>query len=73
MTQITKVDEILENDIISALSNLGNQSITIENKNDNQNDILKVSSNIDNLSNITTLLQQVIAGKTLEISIKVKG
>ena len=77
MSEVTKIDEISENDLLNALNTTSDSIIQSENeiaienssKNENMNS-LEVSK--DNISDIEELLKQLLNNKTLELSIKIK-
>ena len=75
MTQATQIDEISEIDILAALSNIQSNPMpsvkTISKSISNNQSSIKLDSS--NASDIMELLKQLIDGKTLEISIKVKN
>ncbi len=82
MAELTQLDEISEEDIVDALSGMDGIDVTsdgstikvssAESKDEiKQNHTIEVDSL--NMSNITTLLEQLMDNKTLEISIKVKS
>ncbi len=71
MTQATQLDEINEDDMVAALSDINSSQISsAEVKED---DVVKMNLDSTNTSSIIELLKQIIDGKTLEISIKVKS
>ncbi len=85
MTQATQLDEINEDDIVAALSSIQTDFVpsllttpevisTPSVPSDNPtNDISHIKLDSSNASDIIELLKQLIDGKTLEISIKVKN
>ena len=87
MSEVTKIDEISENDLLNALNTTSDSiiqsesEIAIENssKNENINSIEVLNENMnslevskDNISDIEELLKQLLNNKTLELSIKIK-
>ncbi|MCK5110882.1 MAG: hypothetical protein KAQ94_05120 [Arcobacteraceae bacterium] len=90
MAQATQLDEINEDDIVAALSDMGGNPISsnqdaagVEQVSRveqpqvavkiKENDVVQMNLDSSNANNIIELLKQLIDGKTLEISIKVKS
>ncbi len=84
MAQATQLDEINEDDIVAALSDMESNPVSsnqdtagveqpqaaVEIK---ENDVVQMNLDSSNANTIIELLKQLIDGKTLEISIKVKS
>ncbi len=85
MIQATQLDEISEDDIVAALSSIETDfvpslktttetvitpSVAVDNT---TNDLSNIKLDSSNAGDIIELLKQLIDGKTLEISIKVKN
>jgi len=84
MAEITQIDEIFEDDLLSALDTEVTTSSTIkepiseniEEKSNKKDDIsiseeLKINSN--NIDDVTALIKELLNNKTLELSIKIKA
>ncbi len=85
MIQATQLDEINENDIVAALSNIQTNSTASNNTTTKPiatpdiavqnvtNDLSNITLDSSNANDIMELLKKLIDGKTLEISIKVRN
>ncbi len=85
MIQTTQLDEINEDDIVAALSSIQTDFVpspattkkttptTSVPANNTQSDLSNLNLDSSNATEIIELLKQLIDGKTLEISIKVKS
>ncbi len=83
MANITQIDEMMESDIIDALSDIPSSPIPVttnpvapkvENTTNSSATSVSTSTNfnISNIGEFAQLMEQLVAGKTLEISIKVR-
>jgi hypothetical protein len=85
MAEITQLDDINESDMLAALTDIPNIPVVPKEKNtqvekqqdmvssNNNNTVLSSEINKLDSGNILEMMQQLIDGKTIEISIKIKS
>jgi len=82
MADITQIDEIFEDDLLSALdTELSEPSNSIDTNIDNEiksdkieaQDTNELQINSDNIDDVTALIKELLNNKTLELSIKIKA